>query len=34
MMVRWICRVSLKDIERSVDFYSLPGVQNVAGVVD
>ena len=27
MMVRWMCGVSLKDRKRSVDFYSLLGVQ-------
>ena len=30
MMVRWMCGVSLSDSKRSVDLYSLPGVQNVA----
>ena len=29
MMVRWMCRVSLKDRKRSVDLYSLLGVQSV-----
>ena len=33
MMVRWMCGVSLKDRKRSVDLYSLLGVQSVAGVV-
>ena len=33
MMVRWMCRVSLKDRKRSVDLYSLLGVQSVADVV-
>ena len=32
-MVRWICGVSLKDRKRSVDLYSLLGVQSVAEVV-
>ena len=32
-MVRWMCRVSLKDRKRSVDLYSLLGVQSVADVV-
>ena len=30
MMVRWMCGVSLNDSKRSVDLYSLLGVQNVA----
>ena len=30
MMVRWMCGVSLKDRKRSVDLYSLLGVQSVA----
>ena len=29
MMVRWMCGVSLKDRKRSVDLYSLLGVQSV-----
>ena len=33
MMVRWMCGVSLKDSKRSVDLYSLLGVQSVAEVV-
>ena len=33
MMVRWMCGVSLKDRKRSVDLYSLFGVQSVAEVV-
>ena len=33
MMVRWMCEVSLKDRKRSVDLYSLLGVQSVAEVV-
>ena len=33
MMVRWMFGVSLKDRKRSVDFYSLLGVQSVADVV-
>ena len=33
MMVRWMCRVSLKDRKRSVDLYSLLGVQSVAEMV-
>ena len=33
MMVRRMCGVSLKDRKRSVDLYSLLGVQSVAGVV-
>ena len=33
MMLRWMCRVSLKDRKRSVDFYSLLGVLSVADVV-
>ena len=33
MMVRWMCGVSLKDRRRSVDLYSLLGVQSVAEVV-
>ena len=33
MMVRWICGVSLKDRKRSVDLYSLLGVQSVDEVV-
>ena len=33
MMVRWICGVSLKDRKRSVDLYSILGVQSVAEVV-
>ena len=32
-MVRWMCEVSLKDRKRSVDLYSLQGVQSVADVV-
>ena len=32
MMVRWMCGVSLKDRKRSVDLYSLLGVQIVADV--
>ena len=32
MMVRWMCGVSLKDRKRSVDFYSLLGVESVAEV--
>ena len=31
-MVRWKCGVSLKDRKRSVDLYSLLGVQSVAEV--
>ena len=30
MMVRWMCGVSLKDTKRSVDLYSLLGVESVA----
>ena len=30
MMVRWMCRVSLKDRKYSVDLYSLLGVESVA----
>ena len=33
MMVRWMCGVSLKDRKRSVDLYSLLGVQSEAEVV-
>ena len=33
MMVRWVCGVSLKDRKRSVDLYSVLGVQSVANVV-
>ena len=33
MMERWMCRVSLKDRKRSVDLYSLLGVQSTAEVV-
>ena len=33
MMVRWMCGVSLKDRKRSVDVYSLLGVESVAEVV-
>ena len=33
MMVRWMCRVSLKDRKRNVDFYSLLGVQSIDEVV-
>ena len=33
MMVRWMCGVSLKDRKRTVDLYSLLGVQSVAEVV-
>ena len=33
MMVRWMCGVSLKDTKRSVDLYSLLGVQSVDEVV-
>ena len=33
MMVRWMCGVSLKDRERSVDLYSLLGIQSVADLV-
>ena len=33
IMTRWMCRVSLKDRKRSVDLYSLLGVQSVADVV-
>ena len=33
MMVRWMCGVSLKDRKRSVDLYSLLGVQSVVDVV-
>ena len=33
MMVIWMCGVSLKDRKRSVDLYSLLGVQSVAEVV-
>ena len=33
MMVRWMCSVSLKDRKRSVDLYSLLGVQSVEVVV-
>ena len=33
MMVRWMCGVSLKDRKRSVDLYSLLGVQSVDVVV-
>ena len=33
MMVRWMCGVSLKDRKRSVDLYSLLGVQSMAEVV-
>ena len=32
MMARWMCGVSLKDTKRSVDLYSLLGVQSVAEV--
>ena len=32
MMVRWMCRVSLKDRKLSVDLYSLLGVQSMAKV--
>ena len=32
-MVRWMCGVSLKDRKRSVDLYSLLGVQSVDEVV-
>ena len=32
-MVRWMCGVSLNDRKRSVDLYSLLGVQSVAVVV-
>ena len=28
MTARWMCGVSLKDIERSVDLYSLQGIQS------
>ena len=33
MMVRWMCRVSLKDRKCSVDLYSYLGVQSVDEVV-
>ena len=33
MMVRWMCRVSLKDRKCPVDLHSLLGVQSVAEVV-
>ena len=33
MMVRWMCGVSLKDRKRSVDLYSLLGVESMAEVV-
>ena len=33
MMVRWMCGVSLKDRKRSVDLYSLLGVQSMDEVV-
>ena len=33
MTVRWMCGVSLKDRKRSVDLYSLLGVESVAEVV-
>ena len=33
MMVRWMCGVSLRDRKRSVDLYSLLGVESVAEVV-
>ena len=33
MMVRWMCGVSLQDRKRSVDLYSLLGVQSEADVV-
>ena len=33
MMVRWMCRVSLRDRKGSADLYSLLGVQSVADVV-
>ena len=33
MMVRWMCGASLKDRKRSVDLYSLLGVQSMAEVV-
>ena len=33
MMVRWMCGGSLKDRKRSVDLYSLLGVQSVDEVV-
>ena len=33
MMVKWMCGVSLKDRKRSVDLYSLLGVQSVDEVV-
>ena len=33
VMVRWMCRVSLKDRKHSVDLYSLLGVQSMAEVV-
>ena len=33
MMVRWMCRVSLEDRKRSVDLYSLLGVESVTEVV-
>ena len=33
MMVRWMCGVSLKDRKRSVNLYSLLGVQSVANLV-
>ena len=33
MMVKWMCRVSLKDRRHSVNLYSLLGMQNVADVV-
>ena len=32
MKVRWMCGVSMKDRKRSVDLYSLLGVQSVADV--
>ena len=33
MMLRWICGVSLKDRKRSVDLYSLLGLQILVVVV-
>ena len=33
MMVRWMCGVLLKDRKRSVDLYSLLGVQSIDEVV-
>ena len=33
MMVRWMCRVSLRERKGSADLYSLLGVQSVADVV-